>query len=161
MYRSLAGIAPASAGYSTVTIAPKVSKTLDPTTVNASVATVRGVVTSSWTRHKRGSGCSSNGLVTLVTFRVGVPVGMLGEVHVPLLGEPASKAVVTVRESRATNGVGSILPSVVWSEGSGVLASTELSWLRSPPKAAHTEGEEVIRLDVMASELEIEAKVSC
>jgi hypothetical protein len=160
MYRSLAGIAPASAGYGTVTIAPKVSKTLDPAAVNASVATVRGVVTSSWTRHKRGSGCF-NGLATLVTFRIGVPVGMLGDVHVPLLGEPASKVVVTVRDNHTTNGVGSSLPRVVWGEGADSLADTELSWLRSPPKAARTEGAEVVMLEVAASELEIEAKVSC
>ena len=94
MYRSLAGIAPASAGYSTVSIAPKISPTLDPAAVNASVTTVRGVVTSSWTRHS-GNGCV-NGLAGHVTLRIGVPVGMLGEVHVPLLGEPASKAVATL-----------------------------------------------------------------
>ena len=35
------------------------------------------------------------------------------------------------------------------------------TWLRSPPKVARTEGVEVIMLEVMASELEIEAKVSC
>ena len=93
MYRSLAGIAPASAGYGTVTVAPKVSPTLDPAAVNASVATVRGVVTSSWTRHSV-NGCV-NGITGHVTLRIGVPVGMLGEVHVPLLGEPASKAVAT------------------------------------------------------------------
>ena len=51
MYRSLGGIAPASPGYATVTIAPKISKMLDPVSVNASVATVRGVVSSRWMRH--------------------------------------------------------------------------------------------------------------
>ena len=160
MYRSLAGIAPASAGYGTVKIAPRVSKTLDPASVNASVATVRGVVTSSWTRHKRGSGCL-NGLAPLVNVRVGVPVGMLGDVHVPLVGEQASKAVVTVREYRAAGGVDSSLHRVVWGEGAGSLTSMELPWLRSPPKAARTEGEEVVMLEVAASELEIEVKVMC
>ena len=159
MYRSLAGIAPASAGYGTVTIAPKISKTLDPAAVNASVATVRGVVTSSWTRHER-SGCL-NGLATLVTFRIGVPVGMLGEVHVPLLGEAASNAVVTVREHRATSGVCGSQPHVVWGDGASSLASTELLWLRGRPQAARTAGAEVVLLEVVASELEIEAKVSC
>ena len=86
---------------------------------------------------------------------------MLGEVHVPLLGEPASKAVVTVREYRATSGVGSSPPRVVWGDGASSLATTELSWLRSLPQAARTEGAEVVLLEVAASELEIEAKVSC
>ena len=159
MYRSLAGIAPASAGYGTVTIAPKVSKTLDPAAVNASVATVRGVVSSSWTRHT-AMPCL-DGLASVVTMQVVVPVGMLGEVHVPLLGEAASKAVVTVREYRATSSVGSSAPRarIVWGEGSP--PSTELSWLRSPPKAVRTKGVDVVMLEVAASELEIEAHVGC
>ena len=81
MYRSLGGIAPASSGYATVTIAPKISKTLDPVSANASVATVRGVVSSSWTRHTAAR--CVDGLASLVTMRVSVPVGMLGDVHVP------------------------------------------------------------------------------
>jgi hypothetical protein len=159
MYRSLAGIAPASAGYGTVTIAPKVSKTLDPAAVNASVATVRGVVSSSWTRHT-AMPCL-DGLASVVTMQVVVPVGMLGEVHVPLLGEAASKAVVTVREYRATSSVGSSAPRarIVWGEGSP--PSTELSWLRSPPQVQSKAEAETVLLQVVASELELEVKVAC
>ena len=97
MYRSLGGIAPASPGYATVTIAPKISKTLDPVSANASVATVRGVVSSSWTRHTAAR--CVDGLASLVTMQVSVPVGMLGDVHVPLrvADRPVLWRVVAVR----------------------------------------------------------------
>lgn len=50
-YRSLGGIAPGAPGYATVTIAPQVSKTYGPSSVNATVTTIRGRVQSSWVRH--------------------------------------------------------------------------------------------------------------
>ena len=157
MYRSLGGIAPASPGYATVTIAPKISKTLDPVSANASVATVRGVVSSSWTRHT-GARCV-DGLASLVTMQVSVPVGMLGDVHVPLLGSSASHAVVTAREHRAGGS-----PRTVWGAGAAQ-AGAELAWLRSPPQAqgqAEAETEtEVVLLEIAASELELVAKVAC
>ena len=154
MYRSLGGIAPASPGYATVTIAPKISKTLDPVSANASVATVRGVVSSSWTRH---TARCVDGLASLVTMQVSVPVGMLGDVHVPLLGQSASQAVVTAREHRAGGS-----PRTVWGAGAAQ-AGEELAWLRSPPQAqGQAEAEtEVVLLEIAASELELVAKVVC
>ena len=155
MYRSLGGIAPASPGYAAVTIAPKISKTLDPVSANASVATVRGVVSSSWTRHT-GARCV-DGLASLVTMQVSVPVGMLGDVHVPLLGRSASQAVVTAREHRAGGS-----PHTVWGAGAAQ-AGADLAWLRSPPQAqGQAEAEtEVVLLEIAASELELVAKVAC
>ena len=159
MYRSLGGIAPAAPGYATVTIAPKISKTLDPVSANASVATVRGVVSSSWTRHTAAR--CVDGLAPLVTMRVGVPVGMLGVVYVPLLGSSASQAVVTAREHRAGGS-----PRTVWGAGWGAgatQAGAELAWLRSPPQAqGQAEAKtEAVLLEIAASELELVAKVAC
>jgi hypothetical protein len=153
MYRSLGGIAPASPGYATVTIAPKISKMLDPVSVNASVATVRGVVSSRWTRHT-AMPCL-DGLASVVTMQVVVPVGMLGEVHVPLLGQPSSQVVVTARELRAGG-----TPRMIWGAG-GRQAGAELAWLRSPPQVQSKAEAETVLLQVVASELELEAKVAC
>eukprot|EP01050_Picozoa_sp_SAG11_P025463 SAG11_NODE_5753_length_1471_cov_3.032070_1_plen_101_part_00 len=83
---------------------------LDPVSVNASVATVRGVVSSRWTRHT-AMPCL-DGLASVVTMQVVVPVGMLGEVHVPLLGQPSSQVVVTARELRAGG-----TPRMIWGAG--------------------------------------------
>jgi len=49
-YEFLAGIVPTSAGYSTVRVRPLISKTLGPASVTAEVTTVRGTVSSDWTR---------------------------------------------------------------------------------------------------------------
>ena len=86
MHRSLGGIAPAAPGYATVTIAPQVSRTTGPSAVNASVATVRGVVKSSWIRPSNTT--ETNPFVMLVS----VPVGSRAVIRVPLLGVAPAKA---------------------------------------------------------------------
>ena len=100
MYRSLGGIAPASPGYATVTIAPQISPTLDPASANATVRTVRGVVASSWVRHD--DRLCVDGQVELVTLQVAVPVGMRGELRLPLLGRAASVVSVGARDVGAS-----------------------------------------------------------
>jgi alpha-L-rhamnosidase len=87
-YRSLGGIAPASAGYANVSIAPQISRTLGPSSVAASVQTVRGLVASNWTRlDGDGSSC-------FVELSVSVPVGMRAMIALPLLGRAADNVTV-------------------------------------------------------------------
>jgi hypothetical protein len=126
MYRSLGGISPASPGYAAVKIAPQISKTLDPASANATVSTVRGVVEVAWTRHSIGDELASctNGRSPLVTMTVSVPVGMLGEVHIPLLGR--DPAALIVEETR----VGGTLR--VWA--GAVDATVSAVWLQKLPR---------------------------
>ena len=50
MYKYLAGIQPTSPGFATVAIAPVISRTVGPSSVNATMQTIRGPVHSAWTR---------------------------------------------------------------------------------------------------------------
>ena len=145
MYRSLGGISPASAGYATVKIAPQISPTLDPASVNASVSTVRGVVTSSWTRHD-GASCAGN-RARLLSVRVAVPVGMLARVHVPLLGRAPS--AVSIDEVS-----GSGPPVHIWG-GRGGQASA--AWLRGRPSAQDA----AVVVSTAAAELEFVVHEAC
>lgn len=150
MYRSLGGIAPASPGYAAVKIAPQISKTLDPASANATVSTVRGVVKSSWTRHSTGDELASctDGRSPLVTMAVSVPVGMLGDVRIPLLGR--DPAAVVVEETR----VGGTLR--VWA-GRAVDATVSAVWLQKLPRV---EGGSLV-LETGAAELELATFERC
>ena len=92
MYRSLGGIAPASAGYRTVAIAPAISRDSGPSGVNSTVLTVRGTVKSSWKRATDGGKTAGSRL--LATLTVSVPVGMAATISIPLLGQPAADVFV-------------------------------------------------------------------
>ncbi|SEF54280.1 alpha-L-rhamnosidase [Actinacidiphila yanglinensis] len=72
----LGGIGATGAGYGSVDIAPQVPAGLDH--VSASVRTVRGQVSSSWTRSAHA-----------FTLDVAIPVNSTATVSVPLLGHPA------------------------------------------------------------------------
>jgi alpha-L-rhamnosidase len=72
LYTQLAGIQPASAGYATVTVAPRIPPSL--TTVSGSLNTVRGTISSHWTR-------SSTGFV----LDVSIPSGVSATVVIPAL----------------------------------------------------------------------------
>ena len=154
MYRSLGGIAPASPGYATVSIAPQISPTLDPASVNASVTTVRGVVTSNWERHSHSS-CVA-GRVALATMHLGIPVGIAGEVTIPLLGRSASQVNVAAAEVGTANSVA----TTIWdgSADSMPAALEELPWLHSLPAA--TDGG-LLMLGVGAVELELVVSSAC
>ncbi len=98
-YTVLGGITPTSAGYATVSIAPKVPPGLEH--VCATQDTVRGEVRSCWTQAGR-------------TFQleVTVPVGAKATVSVPLFGAKSARAVrgtelVGVQDGAATYSVGS------------------------------------------------------
>jgi len=137
MYHSLGGIAPASAGYATVTIAPKISKTLGPSSVAASVQTVRGLVKSNWTRHEKGSRC-------FVQLAVSVPVGMHATIDLPLLGR--APGAVAVEEVEVAHGA-------LWRDGAATGRAASLGWLRAPPRAAaEAGGGHVLRLETAAGE---------
>jgi hypothetical protein len=72
LYTQLAGIQPASAGYAAVTIAPQIPPSL--ATVSASLKTVRGTISSRWTRSSTG-----------FTLDVSIPSGMSATVVIPAL----------------------------------------------------------------------------
>jgi hypothetical protein len=154
MYRSLGGIAPASPGYATVTIAPQISPTLDPASANATVRTVRGVVASSWVRHD--DRLCVDGQVELVTLQVAVPVGMRGELRLPLLGRAASVVSVGARDVGASATEKEELS--LWAAGAAVAGVEEGAvWLR---RTARAEGE-ALALDVAAAELELVVREAC
>lgn len=88
LYSALAGIVPVGPGFSQLRIAPRISRTEGPSSVNASVQTVRGVVRSHWVR----GDLTASGLI--VQLAVTVPVGATAEVTLPLLGMAASEVDV-------------------------------------------------------------------
>ena len=93
MYSSLAGIVPTGPGYSRVRIAPQISKTVGPDSVNASVHTVRGVVRSEWVRLRTAANAEADAGV-LVSLKVTVPIGATATVHLPTLGVAADAVEV-------------------------------------------------------------------
>ena len=98
MYGVLGGITASSPGYATVSIAPRVSKSLGPSAVRASVKTVRGTVSSNWTRHAGGRG---------LQLRLALPAAASATVTLPLWFGAARTAV---SEGGA----------LVWSSSSGI-----------------------------------------
>jgi hypothetical protein len=135
MYRSLGGIAPATPGYATATIAPQISKTLGPNAVNASVLTVRGVLKSSWVRHEQLKGKFGE---CLLEMRVTVPVGSLARISIPLLGL-STENVSIVEHSENIQ---------VWGGH-----QQHSRWLRKPPRAGvEPSGDATIELETMAGE---------
>ena len=162
MYRTLGGIAPASPGYASVTIAPQISRTLDPASANASVKTVRGVVTSNWTRHelttescrREGSrmGSRARGLAARLTMRVSVPVGATGELQVPLLGHTSETVVLAACDLGSDEE-----PTVIWAAGRDVSAIGASAWRHGEVIA---EADRIV-LSVAAAALELTLRVSC
>jgi alpha-L-rhamnosidase len=86
MYEYLGGIRPVTNGYEQVTITPAISKSAGPSAVNMSVTTVRGLITSQWTRYQTGTSNETVGS-RLVLLKVRIPIGVVRTlVHLPLLG---------------------------------------------------------------------------
>ena len=131
VYSRLGGILPASDGFATVKIAPKVSKTLGPAVVSTSLVTPRGVIWSNWTR---GDGSTDGSIVRL---SVEVP-GSSAEVVLPLLGRAASAVRVTSDESE-----------VIWdSDWGGTAAGVAASAGVSVAVQAAADGAEELRLQL-------------
>lgn len=106
-----------------------------PSSVNASVLTIRGTVRSSWVRHN-----SSKGACRFELWAA-VPVGSLGRVVLPLLG--ADPAAVTVVEAGAA--------ATVWG-GAGAPVPRP-HWLRAAARSAvGPDGDAAIELDTAAGE---------
>jgi len=127
MYRSLGGIAPAAPGYSQITVDPKISKTLGPNSVNATLETASGTIKSSWTRHSVVAGVDiqhAKGCVVEVCTEV--PVGVSATFSLPLLN-------ISTRGIWVTEGT-----EVVWNGKSTELSSpsptaNNIDWLLSQP----------------------------
>ena len=85
MYEYLGGIRPTAPGYETVSIKPAISKTVGPSSVNMTLSTVRGRITSHWTRYLNGT----------TQLKVEVPVGVIhATLELPLLGRDPSEVKV-------------------------------------------------------------------
>ena len=159
MYRSVGGIAPASPGYATVTIAPQISPTRDPAAVNSTVQTVRGQVVSNWTRHD--ADLCIGGRAALVTLQISVPVGMRGVISVPLLGRTSGVRVEGVVRGWTAGDSTRSAPVALWpavgvppdAGGTG----TAQAWLRSVPRVEQGS----VLLETAAVELELRASIRC
>jgi hypothetical protein len=89
-------------------------------------------------------------------MQVVVPVGMLGQVHVPLLGRTASNVTLNATDL----GKNLIQPPTtrkVWAAQSPPAEYQELNWLREPPRQ---QGGALI-LEVGAAELEFALSTTC
>lgn len=89
LYEYMAGIVPTSPGYSTINVKPHISKTLGPASVSAVVRTVRGSISSNWTRHTTAAAASAQDSKgqTVLTLKVQIPAGVeRATVRIPLLG---------------------------------------------------------------------------
>ncbi|MEV4513171.1 alpha-L-rhamnosidase C-terminal domain-containing protein [Dactylosporangium sp. NPDC049525] len=101
LYTQLAGIQPANAGYATLTVDPRVPPGLSH--VAATIDTVRGPVTSSWTVTGQQ-----------ITLDVTVPVGATATVHVPNFGRGTATASSAGAIQQSATGT-----ETVYSIGSG------------------------------------------
>ena len=72
---------PTSDGYARVSIAPRISPTLGPSAVNASLVTIRGKIESDWVRGRGGS--------EFLRLRTRVPTGVVVDLSIPILGRSA------------------------------------------------------------------------
>ena len=134
MHRSLGGIAPATAGYATVTIAPQVSKSTGPSAVNASVATVRGTVKSAWVRPANEG--------EPFELKVSVPVGSRAIIRVPLLDATGNAATARLRE--AGEGVELL--------GSSKRSIGKVGWLITEARLVSSANGHAIELETAAGE---------
>jgi len=158
MFRSVGGIAPASPGYGTVAIAPRISATRDPVAVNSTVQTVRGQVSSNWTRHDAAS--CVDGRTALLTLRISVPVGMRGVVYVPFLEHSVSAALVEEVKLGAGDGTKSpTMTHVLWpptdSDAKG--PDSRPVWLRATPRIERG----MVVLEMKAAELQLRVSITC
>ena len=137
------GVAP-QAGYASVTIAPQVSKTNGPSAVNASIATVRGTIKSSWVR-------ASNDGVDPFELKVTVPVGSHAVVRVPLhLGEGS---LATVRLVEVSEGIELFGGSVASNSSSATRGGADkISWLLAAARlvggSAEGDGEGLAAIEI-------------
>jgi hypothetical protein len=127
---------------------------------------------------RAGGNVTSSGVRRVVTMWVSVPVGMLGEVEVPLLGHDPDRVTLLARETTTTStssakNVG--LTATIWAGGpaahvgasAGGSDASGVVWLRSAPRAeaalGNTDSEEaagggvVITLETTAAQLELSA----
>ena len=123
---ALGGISPAADGFGVVTIAPKVSRTLGPSSVAMSLRTVRGLVTSNWTRFDEALAGQVGDGSALLRLKVTLPPSAIAHLRLPLLSGDLSSLYVTEGSSKAGE-------QMLW-DGSGALAvpNVHLERSRSP-----------------------------
>lgn len=108
LHRSLGGISPAADGWAKVSIAPRVSKSLGPSAVNASVLTIRGRVESRWVRGGgdgtggSGKAAATTATTALIRLQVRVPTSVGATIRVPLAERDV--ASVEIRAASAKSG---------------------------------------------------------
>ena len=101
LHSALGGIRPLGEGFAEVAIEPKVSTRYGPTSINASLQTVRGVIHSNWTRFEASSGPSLDGRDALFTLNIVLPVGVVArDIVLPLLTPIDDLSNVVVMEGR-------------------------------------------------------------
>lgn len=112
MYEFMAGVRPTSPGYHTVDIRPRISKTLGPSSMEAAVRTVRGTITSNWTRHTTAASAQGSGQ-TVLTLSVRIPAGVQhATVRIPLLGLAARD--VRLQQLKTWRNQSNLVGGVVW-----------------------------------------------
>jgi hypothetical protein len=105
MYEYMAGIVPTSPGYRTVDVKPHISKTLGPASVGAVVRTVRGSISSNWTRHTIAAAASAQDVKgqTVLSLEVQIPAGVeRATVRIPLLGLAARRVHMNLLVAQST-----------------------------------------------------------
>jgi hypothetical protein len=148
-YEYLAGIVPTSPGYFTIDIKPHISATLGPSSVEAVVHTVRGLVTSNWTRHTTTTLKSKGQQVLSLRFQI--PAGVQkATVHVPLLGLAATHAEVKLQWGSGLNVSNSMV--TLWHGAAGL---RDGSCALSCDVIVGADGHDALELTVGAGSFEI------
>lgn len=146
MYKYLAGIQPSSPGFATVTIAPVISRTIGPSSVNATMQTIRGPVHSSWTRlveatHLSGgevkegeeSSSTKGGGGLLLRMLCALPIGTEGTVTVPLLGRSPNDVTLSLLDNDGEEEVlvTTMAGVALWSRGRGRSSAVSVAGVRA------------------------------
>ena len=168
LYADVGGITPGADGFATVNVAPKISKTLGPSSVSMTLMTIRGLATSNWTRAApapalapaseiAGGDVVGEHAARALTLQVTVPIGATANVELPLLDGGSSQNVCVVEGGGGQPRVGTPC-ATVWA-GAGNSADgaqgadgvrVESVFLRSSPAmpGVAPSSESVLRLTV-------------
>eukprot|EP00041_Stephanoeca_diplocostata_P035091 m.1225772 g.1225772 ORF g.1225772 m.1225772 type:complete len:1068 (-) comp24635_c0_seq1:2136-5339(-) len=118
LYGVLGGITPAADGYAVVRVAPRISKTLGPAHVSMRLLTVRGYVTSSWTRSLH----TGHTRTPRVAYVIDIPIGSRGHAVLPVLANTSACVVdAGVRDTTPRD-------RLLWASPSAVGEA----WVRAP-----------------------------
>jgi len=99
LYKSLAGVVPLSPGFAEVAVAPKISASLGPDTVQIAAQTGFGPIVLNWTR-TASIGGTGDATVPSVVVGFNIPVGVIANVTMPLLAARSKVDVVDTHAPR-------------------------------------------------------------